>query len=57
MMTDAREFPRDTPLLSKVALTIRDGIYPLSKPVVIGQLYGEDLLLTVGDLLIETVKK
>src|SRR5262249_37478394 len=57
MMTDAREFPRDMALTAKVALTVCDGVYLLSKPLVIGRLYGEDLLLTVGDLAMETAKK
>jgi hypothetical protein len=55
--TDAREFPRETPLGREVALTVRDGIYPLSKALVIGRLYGEDLLLTVGDTSMETAKQ
>jgi hypothetical protein len=52
-----REFPHDTPMAQMVALTVHDGVYPLPKPLVVGRLNGEDLLLTVGEVQVETAKQ
>ena len=56
-MTDMREFPRGTALTQMAALTVQSGVYPLSKALTIGRLNGEDLLLTVGDIQMETARK
>ena len=56
-MTDMREFPRGTALTQMAALTVRSGVYPLSKPLTVGRLNDEDLLLTVGDTEMETARE
>ena len=55
--TDIREFRRGTALVEMAALTVRDGIYQLSKPLPIGRLNGEALFLTVGNTQVETAKE
>ena len=55
--TDPRSLPSGTSLTNILALNIRDGIYPLNKPLKIGRLHGEDLLLIVGKSDLETAKR
>ncbi len=55
--TDPRSLPPGTSLTNVLALNIRDGIYPLNKPINIGRLHGQDLLLIVGQSGVETAKR
>ena len=43
--TEVRQVPRGTPLTNSIAVTIHDGSYRLDEPLVIGRMYGGDIIL------------
>lgn len=46
--TDSRSLPQGSAATNILTLNVRDGVYPLNRPLIVGRLHGEDLLLTVG---------
>ncbi len=45
----ATDVPLKTPMEKVLAVTVKDGIYPLHQPLVIGQKFGVDAQLVVGE--------